>query len=80
MHDAHTPHGPGRFMRQILVIPAAVVVLMTAAVPAGASSSTARVSIANTGRTAAITTQHANSLGKHAHAFRQLSGFGRKVG
>jgi hypothetical protein len=80
MQDAHTPHGPGRFMKQILVVPAAVVVLMTAAVPAGASSFIAPVSIANTGRTTAITTPRANSLGKHAHAFRHLYGLGRKVG
>jgi hypothetical protein len=79
MVDAETRHGRHR-VRQILLVPAVVVVLMTAAVPAGGSSFTAPVSIANTGRTTAITKQHANSLGKHAHAFRQLSARGRKVG
>jgi hypothetical protein len=75
-------HHCRRRVTQVLLVPAVVVGLMTAAVPAGASCVTGRMGFANAGRTAAIFTGHAKSGSKHAKAYRLRSvcGFGRKVG
>jgi hypothetical protein len=87
------PHHRRRRLRQILLVPAVVVGLMTAAVPAGASCVSGPMATTYAGRTTPIATGHANSRSKHPNVNRKRSrparhvpralaacGFGRKVG
>jgi hypothetical protein len=77
MVDAETRHGRHR-VRHILLVPAVVVGLITAAVPAGASRVTGPMGIANAARTAVVAKGHARPCSRHA--YRQRSALGRKVG
>jgi hypothetical protein len=77
MIGAHT-HDRGRVVRQILLVAAVVMVLMTAATPAGASRVTGPIGIANSAPTAAIAKQHARE--HHSRRWQVFSCRGRKVG
>jgi hypothetical protein len=72
MTHSSTP-ARGRTARQILLMPAVVMMLMVAAAPAGASRVN-HVGISKSASTAAIVKQHA-----HARPLRRIE-FGRKVG
>jgi len=74
MVDAST-HDRGRLVRQILLVLAVVMVLMTAAATAGASRLTGPIGTATSPRTAAIVKQHAQGR-QHP----SLSPLGRKIG
>ena len=63
MIDAQT-HDRGRVVRQILLVPAVVMVLMTGAAPAGAPLVTGPTGIANSARTAVIAAALADPLGR----------------
>ena len=63
MVDAQT-QGRGRVVRQVLLVPAVVMVLMTAAVPAGAPRVTGPTGIANSARTAVVATALADPFGR----------------
>jgi hypothetical protein len=79
MVDAST-HDRGQLVRQILLVLAVVMVLMTAAAPAGASRLTGSVGTANSARTAAIDKQHAHARQHPFLRWRVCSRRGRKVG
>jgi hypothetical protein len=57
-------HDRGRVVRQILLVPAVVMVLMTAAAPAGASRVTGPTGIASSARTVVVATALADPLGR----------------
>jgi hypothetical protein len=57
-------HDRGRVVRQILLVPAVVMALMTAAVPAGAPRVTGPMGIASSARAAVIATAPADPLGR----------------
>ena len=63
MVDAQA-HGRGRVVRQVLLVPAVVVALMTAAAPAGEPRVTGPTGIANSARTAVVATALADPLGR----------------
>ena len=62
MVDAQT-HDRGRVVRQVLLVPAVVMALMTAAVPAGASRVTGPTGIASSARTAVIASPLGRKVG-----------------
>jgi hypothetical protein len=57
-------HDRGRVVRQVLLVPAVVMALMTAAAPAGASRVTGPTGIANSARTAVVAAAVADPLGR----------------
>jgi hypothetical protein len=63
MVDAQT-HDRGRVVRRILLVPAVVVALMTAAVPAGAPRVTGPTGIASSARTVVVVAALADPLGR----------------
>jgi hypothetical protein len=63
MIDAQT-HDRGRVVRQILLVPAVVVALMTVAAPAGAPRVTGPTGIANSARAAVVAAALADPLGR----------------
>ena len=63
MIDAQT-HDRGRVVRQVLLVPAVVMALMTAAVPAGASRVTGPTGIASSARAVVVATALADPLGR----------------
>jgi hypothetical protein len=63
MVDAQT-HGRGRLVRQVLLVPAVVMALMTAAAPAGAPLVSGPTGIANSARTAVVAAALADPLGR----------------
>ena len=79
MVDAST-HDRGRLMRQILLVLAVVMVLMTAAAPVGASPLTGPIGTANSARTAAIVKQHADARRHPSARWQRFDRRGRKVG
>ena len=79
MVDAPT-HDRGRLVRQILLVLAVVMVLMTAAATAGASRLTGPIGTANSARTAAIVEQPAQARQHPSLRWRVFSRRGRKVG
>jgi hypothetical protein len=79
MVDAST-HDRGRLMRQILIVVAVVMVLMTAAAPVGASPLTCPISTANSARTAATVKQQADARQHPSTRWREFKRRGRKVG
>jgi hypothetical protein len=79
MIDAPT-HDRARLVRQILLMPAVVMVLMTAVAPAEASLGTRPIGRTNSARTAAIAKQHAHAHRHSSRRWQEFSGQGRKVG
>ena len=79
MIDAAT-YDRGRRVRQILLMPAVMVVLMTAAAPAGASRVTGPMGIAGSARTAAIAKEHAHASRHRFRGWQVFAPKGRKVG
>lgn len=79
MIDAAT-YDRGRRVRQILLMPAVMVVLMTAAAPAGASRVTGPMGIAGSARTAAIAKEHAHASRHRFRGWQVFVPMGRKVG
>jgi hypothetical protein len=69
-------HDRGRFLRQFLLVPAAVTALMTVAAPAAASPFTGPLRAANSARTAAVVKKPAHAR----HLSPRFREFGRKVG
>jgi hypothetical protein len=61
--DAQT-HDFWRIVRQILLVPAVAMALMTAAAPAGAPRVTGPTGIASSARTVVVATAHAVPLGR----------------
>ena len=70
----------GRGVRQILLMPAVVVVLMTAAAPAGASLVTSPMGIAGSARTAAIAKEHPHSSRHRSPGWQAVGRKGRELG
>jgi len=74
------PHDRRRFLRQILLVPAVVIALMTAAAPAAASRITASVGAAHSARTAGVVTKHASARRHRSVRFQEFGRVLRKVG
>jgi hypothetical protein len=70
-------HDRGGFSRQILLVPAVVMALLTAAAPASASRVTASARSANSARTEAVAKPPIQARSHRSVRFQQ---FGRKVG
>jgi hypothetical protein len=63
MVDAQA-HGRGRVVRQVLLVPAVVMALMTGAAPAGAPRVTGPTGIASSARTVVVATAPDDPLGR----------------